>query len=401
MSRDRVQDVLCSLLSDAIRGRPPRAIPALSRKDWSRLMELAQRHDILALLYPAVAGLPAGTVPADRLVPWRHLTLQTGMREARRFHEALDITHAFAGHALPCVAFKGVSLRSLYPQPDLRTMGDIDLLIRPENLTEAEALLREQGLRHLAVGVSVQNWTSGQGMPVELHTALFCPSPGTLDQAFFKGAIRRQAEDRSYFSPPPKEAAIYQVQHMAKHIRYLGFGLRELADFTLQIEQGLELPLLLERLDALGSGQFGRTVLLVARDLLGLELSNDTITAWNIPPKTVDHLAEAVLSAGTHGQDNPENALSLIVTKRMDSAPRARWRFLGWLAFPPAPDLDPRYAYAQTRRWLLPWAWIHRLVRTAVLAPAKAFVIVRFGARYLFTGNRHRRLLADLGLRQP
>lgn len=404
--RAQLQAVLCSLLGDAIRGRTPRDIPALPPHAWNRLMELALQHSVLAILYPAIAGLPPGTIPESLLGRWHLLTLQAGIQEARRFQEALDLTSALADRSVACVAFKGMVLRALYPQPDLRTMGDIDLLIRPEDLLAAEALLQERGLRPVGVKGHHHAWRSGPGMFIELHGALFEHSAGALEQAFFAHAIPHQETSRSYCAPAPEDAAVYQVLHMAKHFRYLGFGLRELADLVLQCEQGLALSRVLERLDACGTGRFGRAVLLVAHRLLNLNLPETDRAAWSIPQATVAHLAEVILSAGTHGMTNVENALFLAASSQghgelPNSTPPARWRFLLWLFFPAASELHPRYAYAAKHHGLLPLAWAHRLARAALRAPGAAWAVLRFGGRFLFTGHRRRRFERDLGLFQP
>ena len=404
--RAQLQTVLCSLLGDAIRGRAPRSLPALSPQAWGHLLDLALQHSVFAILYPVLTELPKGTIPEAQLGRWRLLALQAGIQEVRRFHEALDLTSALAERSLECVAFKGMALRALYPQPALRTMGDIDLLIRPAGLLAAEALLRERGLGPVGVNAHHHSWRSGPGLFVELHTALFKHSDGALEQDFFSHALPHREAGRSYCAPAPEDAAVYQMLHMAKHFRYLGFGLRELADLVLQSEQGLSLARVLERLDACGTGRFGRAVLLVAHRLLDLNLPEATVAAWNIPPAIVARLEEAILSSGTHGKTNIENALFLAASTQEHaetsaSPSPARWRFLVWFFFPAASDLHPRYAYATRHRGLLPLAWIHRLARTALLAPATAWAMLRFGVRYLCVGNQRRRFERDLGLSQP
>ncbi len=404
--RAQLQTVLCSLLGDAIRGRPPRSLPALSPQAWNHLLDLALQHSVFAILYPVLTELPKGTIPEAQLGRWRLLALQAGIQEARRFQEALALTSALAERAIPCVAFKGMVLRTLYPQSDLRTMGDIDLLVRPADLLAAEALLQERRLRPVGVNAHHHSWRSGPGLFVELHTALFKHSDGVLEASFFAQAIAHQEAGGRYCAPAPEDAAVFQILHMAKHFRYLGFGLRELADLVLQSEQGLSLARVLERLEACGTGRFGRVVLLVARQLLDLHLPENTVAAWKIPQTVIDRLAEAILNAGTHDKTNTENALFLAARiqeqgETSASAPPARWRFLVWFFFPAASDLHPRYGYATRHRGLLPLAWIHRLARTALLAPATAWAMLRFGVRYLCVGNQRRRFERDLGLTQP
>jgi hypothetical protein len=378
----------------------------LSPQAWGHLLDLALQHSVFALLYPALAGLPRGSIPASLLGRWRLLTLQAGIQEARRFQEALELTSALAERSIACVAFKGMVLRTLYPQPDLRTMGDIDLLVRPADLLAAEALLQERGLGLVGATALHHSWRSGPGLFLELHTALFKHSDGALEAAFFTHAITQEAAGRRYGAPAPEDAAVYQILHMAKHFRYLGFGLRELADLVLQCEQGLSLARVLERLEAFGTGRFGRVVLLVASRLLDLQLPADTVAAWNIPTALVARLADTILSAGTHGEFNIDNALFLAARIQEHgelsiSTPPARWRFLVWFFFPAASDLHPRYAYASQHPGLLPLAWLHRLARTALLAPLTAWAMLRFGLRYLCVGNQRRRFESDLGLPQP
>jgi hypothetical protein len=390
----RALESLFALLSAAIRDQEPR-IPVLTPQDWDRVTALARDGQILPLLYPAVARLePPSSLPGEQLALWRKTALQAGMLEERRFRETLDILEALASRGIRCIAFKGIALRELYPHSGLRTMGDADLLVRREELPAAEETLRSRGLRQVGASGYHHSWSSGSGSLVELHLALFEKPLPELERSFFDNAVSRRINGRTLWIPAPGDAAFFQVLHMAKHLRYLGFGIRELADLVLQIERGADGRVLLERLDEAGAGLFGRVVLQVCRERLALAVPESLVAGDSLPRGTVSRLTADILGAGVHGRENLERALAL---SNLNMKSR-RWRFLLWLAFPPAAELEPRYRYARTRAWLLPAAWAHRLLRGIATAPSQLIRAVAFSVRNLFRGNPRRRLLTELGL---
>jgi hypothetical protein len=389
--------VLFALLAAAIRNRTPEPGPSLSIPEWEQLTGTADAANLLPLLYPAAARcLGPWAPPPARLAAWRKTAYQAAMIEERRMREGLKVTVALAHQGLPCVAFKGMTLRALYPHPELRTMGDIDLLVRPEDVPSAEDTLKMLGLRRVGGKHFQSSWSSGPGSLIELHSALLDEPQPELERRFFEQAVVRQTAGGTFRAPAPEDAAVYQVLHMAKHLRYLGFGLRDLADLTLQLEQGVDVGRLMERLDGCGAGTFGRAVLLVCRAVLALRLSAETTAAWKIPPDTLRRLTDEIVSAGVHGKNSPEREWSRRVAVQPGESPG---RFFLALAFPPTNELRHRYGYSRSRSWLLVAAWMHRLIRAGALSPRWTFLHLRLALRARFGTDQRRVLLAKLGLK--
>jgi hypothetical protein len=68
------------------------------------------------------------------------------------------------------------------------------------------------------------------------------------------------------------------------------------------------------------------------------------------------------------------------------------------MAFPKAQTIQSRYTYLQDKPWLLPVAWVHRLVKTRAGTEAHLET-----ARQILTADRaevdqHRKLMKDIGL---
>ncbi|MEX2628336.1 MAG: nucleotidyltransferase family protein [Tistlia sp.] len=126
------------------------------------------------------AGLDPGRVEASRLFN----------RFARARHESVlaDILEA----GIPIVALKGfASAYQLFPDPDLRAMGDLDLLVRPRDRDRLIALLASQGFAFQVMPTrpwgfistaSYQPFVSPDGtVNLDIHVAPDCaPVPASL-----------------------------------------------------------------------------------------------------------------------------------------------------------------------------------------------------------------------------
>lgn len=107
---------------------------------WAvRLSEFVGPALAAQLTAPATAAL--GRPPIDPAQAKRARALN---RYTRAAQEAC--LKQIAGAGIPCVAIKGYALaRQVYPDPDLRTTGDLDLVIQPADRDALIALLSDTG----------------------------------------------------------------------------------------------------------------------------------------------------------------------------------------------------------------------------------------------------------------
>lgn len=106
-------------------------IPALSMK---KLYETAVKHNVAGIIFYMLRHLMEDQKDSDiyqALKKQYIITIYNSAvkeREVEIFAEKLEQTH------IPYAFFKGEELRKLYPVSELRTMGDVDILIREENM---------------------------------------------------------------------------------------------------------------------------------------------------------------------------------------------------------------------------------------------------------------------------
>jgi hypothetical protein len=131
--------------------RQQRITRLLAREpDWPRLAAGAERHGLGSILHGHLRWLDAGGVP-----PAIRESLARSARACvawnLRLRHALDgLLGAFARAAIDVMPLKGPVLADrLYPDPLLRSTGDLDVLVRRADDAAAEALLEALGYRRL------------------------------------------------------------------------------------------------------------------------------------------------------------------------------------------------------------------------------------------------------------
>lgn len=113
--------------------------------DWAQLIEWARRNGVAPLVYRRLAHATAG-VPAAALDRLRHAYYQNVAANEVRYRELKQIIAALDTAGIPAVVLKGAALAlTIYPDPSLRIMGDLDLLVRREHVAGALAALARLG----------------------------------------------------------------------------------------------------------------------------------------------------------------------------------------------------------------------------------------------------------------
>lgn len=280
------------------------------------------------------------------------------------------LSAGFTAHGIAHMPVKGYYLRKLYPTPELRTFGDIDLLIHPEDRQKVHELM-------LSLSYTVkQDWEPTYSYIkdaeyYEIHTNLM---DGNLDgrtdlQAYFDAAwAHAEPDDGLRFRPEDDFHFIYTVCHLAKHLYGGGAGLRMYLDVALYIkhkDDSLHWQAIAEEFTALHLEGFFHTVMNACRVWFG------TKTICPLPePDTeaLDRLLSYTLDSDLFGHSRDHAVIELRNEK--DKAP-SRSRVLRKMLFPPAAEIESRYTFLRNRHWLLPLPWFVRLFANLRLIPSR------------------------------
>lgn len=367
--------LLTTLLSSAIRGQ---ALPEITPGDfdWHTIYDEAKAHEVHTLIYPLVKNLPATLLPHPELMAeWERSVLAAGMQQIQHIQQISLVLDAFHKANIPVIALKGLVLRELYPHPDLRTMGDADLLVRRENFSQAKKLLRQLGYSVGESDAKHIHFIHRDHAAIELHQTLFSPvfirNAASLEDKLWTNAVSTNILGAAVLTPDPACHLLYLCLHMAAHLVSGGFGLRQLCDFTLLLEaQGRHIDW-----QSLVAGQTDYSlerfipVLCTACHIL---LQADIPPALQKPGITdspyLQQFIDDMFCGGIYGKRNPNNhsnsSLLLYAHMEESNSPLRKLHYYLSILFPSREKLYGRYAYVGRHPLLLPVAWLHRIFRS-------------------------------------
>lgn len=357
---------LLSLLQGFVRQATP---SAPQEQDAAALWRAAAQQNLLPVLAYEAKRLHLFDDPSinQRMERLLHNTVAGSLNRCFAF-ESLSATLTAQGIAHMPV--KGYYLRQLYPAPELRTFGDIDLLIHEADRPAVHRLMLRLGYQ------VVHNWepTYSYRRGAEFYEIHTCLMDGSLDgrsdlQTWFSSAWQyAEPEEGLRFRPAAAFHLIYIVCHLAKHLYSGGAGLRmylDVAFFLLHHDTTLDWPSIWKEFTALGLDSFLATVLNACRLWFGVET--------RCPLPAPDEEALRLLLTYTMDADLFGHSRDHAVIRLRNEAGHApsKSRVLRRMLFPSAAEIESRYTFLQHRHWLLPAAWAARLLANVRHLPAQ------------------------------
>ena len=178
MTRDAELNLLLELCGAAIRDETHNALDADC--DWDRLVALARRHRVQGLAW---LGLTRGT--ESEFPPAMELfedTKEIARQNLLAASAAARLLEEFERRGLAILFLKGLTLGALaYPRAVVKMSADVDVMVDPAELDEAEKCLCDLGYgpvegqrRQSRRSAAAKEWTwvGGNGVIIDLHARL-------------------------------------------------------------------------------------------------------------------------------------------------------------------------------------------------------------------------------------
>jgi hypothetical protein len=126
----------------------PESLASLERltiEDWNQVVQQSIRHTVAPLLYFRLkqSGLDVPTTTFEKL---HELYLRTVASNLHLYHELSKILQVLKDASVPVVVLKGAHLAEIvYGYFGLRSMSDVDLLVKKKDLSRAQKRLMDAG----------------------------------------------------------------------------------------------------------------------------------------------------------------------------------------------------------------------------------------------------------------
>lgn len=226
--------------------------------DWKQCYRLSARHGVMALAWDSVMKLPKDLQPSRPVkLLWASAVEAYEQKYSRYCSMVDEISRFYAAHGISTVQLKGVGFSTLYPIPNHREGGDIDIYTYSADLSQmsnkeanlqANRLVREIGVK-VDTNHSVKHSNFYyKGIPFENHRTL-------LDVKWYSIAPQIEQILHSIMSPEPVKLevgdvmvpsaafnSLFIVFHALQHLG-AGLSLHHLCDWTIILRRyGLQIP---------------------------------------------------------------------------------------------------------------------------------------------------------------
>lgn len=331
--------------------------------DWDVLLSLASIHNVTGIV--GYMGKQHKLSQNPKLNgTFRSLCLNTIVLFTQRHAMAEAMMQKLDQAGIDHILIKGFVLRNCYPVPELRTFSDIDMVIRQEDRATTHNLMLSLGFAVKTDWEPVYSYYRGNEY-YEIHTQIMeiNVSEKADYQSYFANAwtYTTPVSDHS-FRFTPEFHLLYILTHIAKHIHGSGAGIRmymDVAAFLQHYGSELDWPWIEAQLRELKLYDFASVVLHAVECWFGVE---SPVKFAPVSDELLRDFTTFTLEAGTFGHHNRDDALAKMKHENQD-VPTSRAKLLVRLAFPSAETIQARYTYLQDNPWLLPVAWIHRLIK--------------------------------------
>lgn len=217
----------------------------ISEIDWQELLSFAKKQTIIGLFWQGIQRLGdvANKPSEDDVMDWMGEYTKIVRRNTKTDDAVAWLANFIHSNDIGFFVFKGQTVASYYPTPEIRTSGDVDFYVLKKDWDRAKSLLEKE--------VTITDDHSGQhleftkdGIPFEMHyhTAVFASGSkqrywDELIDSYFEEVLDHVVINGIEVPTlPPTLNAIYLFVHIYHHFLKEGIALRQFIDWIMFFE---------------------------------------------------------------------------------------------------------------------------------------------------------------------
>ncbi len=305
------------------------------------------------------------------------------------------ISQKLSESKIPHMPVKGWYVRTLYPVPELRTFGDIDILINKKDRKETDKIFTENGYSTKNNWEPTYSYDKG-ALRCEVHTELMDSDLGKGEQviSYFSDALETAQKDvGERLSPQIDLHLMYLFCHLAKHLYKGGAGIRMYMDIALFLKansNALDFEKIYEESKELNLDTFFKTLIFACCEWFEIDLPFEIC---DVNQDNLDALKKYTFGADLFGKIRDKSIISI----RNDES-GSKGSVLKDTLFPNAEKIEERYKFIKGRKYLLPVAWVARSIVNLKEIPQKFKYIKKVSNADMDLVSDYNKFISKIGL---
>jgi len=360
------QTAFVQILFDYLNGRKTEEMTDL---DWNIMLKYARSHQVTGIIYTQVKK----RISHDVVNIFRRETLDAFCHYSIREELCGIIQNAFTEKGIPYFIIKGPAVAELYPDPSLRVMGDIDIVVHAKDRELCHEIMLEKGFTSFSKYEGREWQYFKNNIEFELH-----------DRLVYQETINEKGQDL-FFNDCWKYVQsgqldwsfhlLFLIFHLRKHLMNSGAGFRHFMDLAVVARKGnIDWDWMAKNLETTGMLKFGKKCFGLIDCWFGIH----TLIAEKVNPEFYDMATAKTFEDGIFGFDNSENDDSDVINmiRKKNNAILGKVQIALGQVFPSGRILKTTktYSYLERFPFLLPFAWIHRGARCVIGKKNKVFL---------------------------
>lgn len=359
---------LIQVIADFLNERKSR-FPA--ELDWNAFVTLAVKHQVAGIVFYQCGDF----LPAEIHSVLEKQYFASVYYHANRQADIDKLDPLLKEADVPYFIVKGIVVSEYYPVPELRTMGDTDIIVHTEDRPKVRDIMLETGFETESISKNEWHFVH-RNLPYELHDHLLYDE-NVNDQRFmdfFNDCWKYVDHDQL----DPGFHFLFLLIHLRKHLMGWGVGFRQFMDVAVMAknEKNLNWKWIQEKLEELQLTEFASVCFSLIDRWFDLSLP---INGKSLDDSFYKEATASILANGIFGFDNQENATNSSVND-IRKKPVSQMTIItnGFRQIFPSYQkmcLSDRYRYLDGRPYLLPVAYVHRFIYALSHFSEKKYVL--------------------------
>lgn len=331
---------------------------------WRSLLAAAKHQSVSFAAFSVIQTLQARPEGED-LEQWKIWCTKMMAKGANQTVEAQKLMDAFQKAGLRAMPLKGYYTRQLYPQPEMREMTDLDILVDDDRSRKMQDFMAAQGYVLDGMNQCHAEYKKPPYLMVELHNSLVSNRYLRL-RAYYRNPWKMAAatpEHPLIYQMNPSDTFVFEIAHFYKHYYYYGCGIRMLADLWLFLRHNealLDRAYIEKNLKRQKTDVFARTAVALCRTWFEDGAYDDDQRA----------MEDKLLRGGLHGQKSMYDEIQIErYAGRHKNTRMGKIRYFLSMVFPSRKEMELQYPFLKKTGVLLPVAWAMRGFRILFRSP--------------------------------